>query len=127
MNNTEKKESIKEVLEMAKQNGYRSFENTREDASYGWVITPSNNILYIQKGDFGYGFNMSLQYVPSKNNGSGCRCNEKELFEIDINTLKQMEAEGLTFARKLKAELYNENQVLNYFVKYWDAKNIIEL
>lgn len=119
--------TVTKILEMAKENGYRSFESTREEADYGWMITPNNNILYIQKGDFGYGYNMSLQYAPSKQKGSGCRCNEDTISEITVETLKKMEMEGLKLAIKLKAKLYTENEVNEYFSKYWDTKNVKQL
>jgi len=123
---TEKKEFIREILLFAKENGYRAFENTRSDSAYGWIITPQNNIIYIQKGYF-WGYDMSLQYVPSRENGSGCSCNEESLTEIRLDILVDMENKGLNFARKLGAQLYSKSQVEKYFSNYWDKENIIEL
>lgn len=119
-------EAIRNVLMMAKDNGYRVFECVvRRGASYGWMITPSGNLLYIQTGHWGYGFDISLLYVHTVKNGSGCRCNEETLTSVDLDTLKAMENAGLAFAKQLKAQLYTERQVNEYFDDYWG--NVIEL
>lgn len=123
---TGKKEFIRNILLMAKENGYKAYECTRSDSAYGWIITPQNNIVYIQKGDF-FGCDMSLKYVPSRQTGTGCRCNEEPLTEINLAVLKGIEMEGLNFARRLGAKLYNKTQVENYFTNHWDKENIIEL
>ena len=115
---------IKEVLKMASNAGYRCFEVNSKFYYYGFMITPNNNILYIQAGDF-YGVNISLEYIPGPKTGGGCRCNVEALTTVTIETLQEMENEGLIFARKLKAKLYdNPDQWLE---NYWDRKNLIEV
>lgn len=112
------------MLNIAKKNGMKVFYTKRKNSCYGWIITKKDNVLYIQRGYFG-GYDFSLEYKPSENNGRGCRCNKESVFSITSETFEKMEVEGLNFAKELKANLYKTSE--EYFEKYWDKKNLIEL
>lgn len=121
MTKKEFREDLKGILSDLSQDGFNCFMTKRDDASYGYAITPSDNVLYIEH-DYFYGWNVSLQYKPSHKNGSGCRCNEEPLTEINSNVILEQEKECLNYARKLEANLYNSSE--EFFSKYWDKDNL---
>ena len=104
---------MNEIIEMLKKNGYtvyasKSRDNTlsHETTGYVFAVSPSDNILYIQRGYFG-GWEISLQYQPSKKNGSGCRTNDLQPYnDVTIEVMKEAERENLSYARQLHATLY---------------------
>ena len=116
---------ITKVLKMAAANGYKCYEHNDGYYHYGFLITPNNNILYIQGGDYGYGVRFSLQYKPSAKTGSGCSCNDDAITEVNIKTLEKLEKAGLNFARRLKATLYNTPD--EWLDNYWDRDNLKEV
>ena len=115
---------VNEVLKMAAANGYKCYMVNSNYYHYGFMITPNNNILYIQAGDF-WGVDIALQYKPGPKTGTGCRCNEESLNKVTLKTLQQMEKEGLKFARRLKAVFYKNPA--EWLENYWDRKNLIEV
>jgi len=124
MKKEQQREDLKNILSELSQEGFECFITKRNDSSYGYAITPNNNVLYIEC-DYFYGYNISLQYKPSKKNGSGCRCNEEPITEINSDIILQQEKSGLAFAWKLKADLYNSSE--EFFNKYWDKDNLEQL
>lgn len=95
-----------EILKIAKGNGCECYVTPGNDAyDYGYMIFPDGVVMYVQPGDF-WGYDFSISYIPSRETGTGCRCNEESLTTIDWDTLLEQKAEGLRFARKLKAKLY---------------------
>ena len=95
-----------EILKIAKGNGCECYVTPGNDAyDYGYMIFPDGVVMYVQPGDF-WGYDFSISYIPSRENGTGCRCNEESLTTVDWNTLLEQKAEGLRFARRLKAKLY---------------------
>jgi hypothetical protein len=121
------KEIIRTLLEYATTQGYKCYETKREFSAYGWLITPNGNILYVQPDDYCGGYRFSLKYKPRKDTGSGCSCNDEPLHRVTLGTLQQIEQAGLNFANELKATLYTEQEVENFFEKYWDKDNIKEV
>lgn len=120
------KKSIMQVLEFAKANGYKCYfvDAKRIMSAYGYMITPKGNVMYVQTGDFG-GWEFSIPYVPSREHGSGCMCLEEPVFEVDVETLRKAEEEGLAFAGRLKATQYaNAEQWLRC---YWDKDSLVEV
>jgi hypothetical protein len=125
------KEKIMEVLNIAKENGMKAYINTREDTSYGWIVTHNNNILYIAY-EYLNGYDVSLQYRPNRDSGSGCGCNPDmhyldKMPAIDYTDILRMEQSGLCFASKLGAPLYNDKEKEEYFTKNWDKNNIHQI
>lgn len=116
------------IVEELKKEGYKVYKIEPKyayDNAYYFVITPSDNILYVEKGYY-YGWKVALEYIPS-NCGTGCSCNKDDepVEEITLDNIKELEAEGLEFAKKLNAPMYkNSSQWLN---KYWDKDNLILL
>ena len=109
---------MKQAIETMTQAGYtvyatkgRDFIST-ERSREGWVfaITPSDNVLYIERGRLG-GWEISLQYRPSRENGSGCRANDMQPYaEITPAILEEAERENLEFAQQLRATLYESSE-----------------
>ena len=101
---------LKNVLQMAEENGYKCWQMEENciGSTWGLMVTPLDNVLYIQFGDWG-GFTFSLKYLPSAKNGSGCACLEDSVSTVDLETLKRAEMEGLRFARKLRATMYKDS------------------
>lgn len=102
----EKRLDIIKILKLAKENGCEVYITPAEsNYDYGYIFFPDDVIMYIQNGDF-WGWDFSIQYIPSRETGTGCRCNEESITSIDWDGLLKQKAEGLKFAQKLKARLY---------------------
>lgn len=81
--------------------GYKCYATSRGD--WGYIITPNDNVLYLQHNYFG-GWSFMLEYLPSRECGSGCQCLKDPVSDITEDTVKRAETEGLLFAQKLGAE-----------------------
>lgn len=98
---------IDKAIRIALANGYQVYlTDARPSFYFAHLITPDGNILVIQNGNFG-GLFPTFNYVPSKENGTGCACREEEIYDISLETLKELEEEGLAFAKRLGAKLYS--------------------
>lgn len=130
MNYQTKMEYKKELIEGMKglkKQGLKCYVK-RDTSCYGWIITPSNNILYVQICDLSYNWEYTLEYKPSRNCGSGCQCLDKNIInDLSLETVLKNEVAGVQFARSLGAKLYTEKEKEEYFIKNWDSKNIQEI
>lgn len=117
--NISAEEYLTVIFKNIKQHGYTGYINKNSD--YGFIITPHNNILYVQLYPAA-GWNFNLQYKPSKDNGTGCQCLEDCVPELTLSVIKQAEIEGLEFARKLKPEFYKSPE--QWFESYWNKNNL---
>lgn len=119
-------ESINEAInQVLKIEGYKIFRNP--ERNYFFVVTPSDNILYIENNYF-FGLNISLQYIPSQKTGSGCSCLDSSdgyTGELTKESLIRFENNGLNFARRLHANLYKSSN--DFFNNYWEKGKIIEI
>lgn len=88
------------------------------------MIFPDNTVMYIQNGDF-WGFDFSIEYKPSRETGTGCRCNDESICTIDWAELLTQKAEGLAFAKKLGAKLYYNAD--EWKSRQWNFDNLIKL
>ena len=120
----EQKKELGEILKELVKDGYKCYNQKREDSLYGYIITPSDNVLYIQY-DFLGGYKFSFNYIPTKNCGTGCQCLEKGVGKVTKEIVEQAEKEGFAFAIRLKANLYKNSE--QWFSKYWDKENLIEV
>ena len=103
----EQKKLIEEAIQEIKAiEGYTVMRNP--ERQYFFVITPKDNVLYVQHGEW-TGLDVSLQYRPGRETGRGCRCNDDPVYHFDEETLKRLEANGLAFAHKLKAKMFNSS------------------
>ncbi|WP_270324952.1 hypothetical protein [[Eubacterium] hominis] len=119
-------EQMKQELLRLKEYGYEIYAS--ENRYYNWffVVTPNKNILYIQKGDL-FGFNVSLEYIPSNEYGSGCACNDndEDVKYMDLQTIQELEKEGLELAHELGAQLYkNIEQAKKHIYKFEEFKKL---
>lgn len=105
------------------ENGYTAYGFEDGERTYAFIITPSDNVLYVEDG-LG-GINFAFEYVPSQNNGSCCQCLVKPVGVIDTETVMQAEQEGYLYARKLNATLYRSSK--QWLERYWDKKSLVEL
>ena len=124
--NNYREELVSSMQELSK-NGYRCFIR-KENPSYmyGFIITPNDNIIYIQRDSFDWmGWTFSLKYKPSQKNGSGCGCFENPVQEITLEIIQEAEKQGLMFARRLKATLYNNSE--EYIKKLWNKEEYEEI
>ena len=107
--------------------GFRCFI-LKENPSflYGFIITSSDNVLYIQRDAFKTrGWTLTLEYKPSKKNGTGCQCFDNPFETITKDIVLQAEQEGMLFAKKLDAELYeNSNEFIE---KLWNLSEFGEV
>jgi len=135
--NKQRRHDLAAVLQMAKANGCECYITKHESGyDYGYMIFSEalymgnfvfplpDVIMYIQNGDF-WGWDFSIEYIPSRENGTGCRCNEESVCSIDWNGLLQQKADGLAFARKLGAKLYRSAD--EWKAKKWNFEELIKL
>ena len=119
----ENAEKMKDVISMAKEKGLKVFVMARERASYGFIVTKRDNVIEFCKELGGYSF--YLKYVPSKENGQGCCCEDGPAPFLTPEVFEEMENAGLNFAYKLKARLYISSDC--FFNSYWDKENLVEV
>ena len=79
--------------------GFRCFLYDEDIYAWLYVITPNNSWLYIDNGDYS-GYNIYYEYKPSKDFGTGCRCNESPLYEITASVLNEAEQYGKNFGTR---------------------------
>ena len=94
-----------------------------------YIITPSDSWLYLDNADF-YGYNISYEYTPSIDCGSGCRYNEDNLTEVTIETLLKAEQYGKSFRCKNGRKwAYPKHYAsgIEAMRKSWCADRLIEL
>ena len=114
---------MKTAIEAMKKAGYTVYAAKHRDglssdtSTYVFAITPNDNVLYIQRGYFG-GWEISLQYQPSRENGRGCRANDRQPYdELTLAVLQEAERENLAFASDLRATLYKSSE--EWKRSYW--------
>ena len=120
---------VLEALKAAKNSGCKVYKVEKYD-SWGYIVTPNNNILVINKSQWGAGVTFSFEYIPSQSTGSGCACMEGDehdfgITEINPDTIANYENQGLQFARRLKAKFFNSPQ--EFFDRSYWKKELIEL
>lgn len=89
----------KELAEEIKPLGFRCFLYNEDTSAWLYVVTPNNSWLYVDNAEYS-GFNITYEYVPSKEFGTGCRCNENALYEITADTLFAAEQYGKTYGHR---------------------------
>jgi len=126
----ENREYLMEALTGLSASGYTCYITKKEDdgtppaqcfSPYGYIITPSKNILSVQTDYYG-GWNFTFMYLRTVANGVGCQCFEKAVGEVNLETVQKAEYEGSSFAYRLKAERYSSLKA--WLRGYWDADNL---
>ena len=122
---------IIEALQAAKKSGCKVYMQPNYE-TWGYIVTPRNNVLVVNRAQWGSGVTFSLGYVPSQKNGSGCACMDGDdhdfgINHIDAETIAHYENEGLKFARRLKATLFNSPQEFFDRQKLFWKNEFIEL
>ncbi len=125
------------ILKLAKSHGCECYVTPGDDAyDYGFIIFPKelikelnepcaiDTIMYIQNGDF-CGYDFTIEYIPSRENGTGCRCNEESVTSVDWNELLHQLKEGFEFASKLKAHMYVSAD--DFKTKHWGFDKMVKL
>lgn len=121
--NEQKIKNIEKVLTLAKEHGALKTIITRDNLTgkcWGWILTKNNNLLYVQNDHF-WGVTFTLEYLPSRENGSGCRASDR-ISPEDIK-IDKIEASGLNFARRLGARLFTEEQLKEKINKILQNEN----
>ena len=120
-----KRMGIVEILKLAKENGCESYITKADDAyDYGFMIFPDDTVMYIQNGDF-WGWDFTIEYIPSRQTGTGCRCNDESISAVDWNTLLELKADGLKFARRLGAKMYKSAD--EFKAKHWKFEDMVKI
>lgn len=118
----QKVEKIKKVLKLASDHDCLCFLYAKGTSTWGYILFPDKKtIMYVQNGYF-WGYDFSIQYIPSRQTGSGCSChgdNPDSIPESEITweKLVELKAEGLRFARELRARMYNDS--FSYIFNLW--------
>ena len=121
----EKRLGIINVLKLAKANGCECYITPAEsNYDYGYMIFPDGIVMYIQNGDF-LGWDFSIEYIPSRETGTGCFCNEESITSIDWNGLLEQKADGLKFAKELKARFYKSAD--EFKAKRWNFGKMVQI
>ena len=97
MNKEHEIEFYKELAKEIKPQGFRCFLYDEDTSVWLYVITPNNSWLYVDNGG---GFNITYKYEPSRDFGSGCRCNDDTLYEITVDTLTKAEQYGKSYGNR---------------------------
>lgn len=129
MKNNYREELINSMKELSKE-GFKCFIlKEKPGFMYGYIVTPSDNIIYVQRDSFAWrGWTFSFKYVPSQKTGNACQCLEEPVETITKDIILQAEKEGLQFARKLKATLYKSSE--EYFSNknhFWNPSEFEEI
>lgn len=119
MSKTEyRNELINSMRELSKYGYICRILNETPGFLYGYIITPSDNIIYVQRDSFEWrGWTFSLEYPPTSKNGTGCGCLEEPVNSITVEIMEQAEKEGLVFAKSLGAKLYKSSA--EWLKGYW--------
>lgn len=105
-----------EVLKEIKGYGLKVFIRTDARYAYGFIVTENDNVLYIEASYF-YGYDFSLRYIPTEENGRGYKINGDPITEISKSIIEQLESDGLDFAHGIKAPLYKNSE--EFFNELW--------
>lgn len=124
------KDTMINFLKMLSCNGYKVYLTDNSDklggTFYAHIITPLDNVMYMQKNDYNVGWDFSLEYIPSQKHGSGCEAKKQVAsYELTLDKMKEIEQEGLNFAFKLGAEKYKSSEA--WLNKYWGKDNLQEI
>jgi hypothetical protein len=118
-----REEMKQSMLELSK-NGYKCYMVDRDGFLYGFMVTPSDNVLYVQRNEWAYrGWDFAFEYVPSKENGTGCGCLEDPTPDMSIETVQRAEKEGNGFASRLHATRYKNSEA--WLKSYWKKEDLI--
>ncbi len=118
-----REEMRQSMLELSK-NGYKCYMVDRDGFLYGFMVTPSDNVLCVQRNVWAYrGWDFAFQYVPSQKTGSGCGCLEDPAPDMSIETVQRAEKEGSNFAYRLKAIRYKSSEA--WLKNYWKKEELI--
>jgi hypothetical protein len=124
----EYRQELINAMQELNKNGFKCFilKERQDGFMYGYVITPSDNVIYIQRDAYHWrGWTFSLKYKPGRDTGTGCQCLEEPVNNITVDIILQAEQEGLKFARKLKANLYKNSQ--EYKKNLWNKSEYEEV
>ncbi len=120
-----REEMRQSMLELSK-NGYKCYMVDRDGFLYGFMVTPSDNVLYVQRNEWAYrGWDFAFQYVPSQTTGSGCGCLEDPTPDMSIETVQRAEKEGNRFASRLHATRYKNSGA--WLKSYWKKEDLIQI
>ena len=123
MNKAAIQAELETILRNLVQSGYRCYSTTK--GAWGYIITPSDNVLSIQRDTYEFrGWTFSLAYVPG-GNGSGCMCLEEPVQTVTAETVRQAESEGLSFAKSFGAKLYASSSA--WHKNYWSKDCLQEI
>ena len=89
-------EFYKELAKEIKSQGFRWFLYDEDTSAWLYIITPNNSWLYVDYGEYG-GYNITYEYEPSRDFGSGCCYNDDALYEITADTLIKAEKYGKSY------------------------------
>ena len=92
-------EFYKELANEIKSQGFRCFLYDEDTSAWLYIITPNNSWLYVYNGEYG-GYNITYEYEPSRDFGSGCRYNDDALYEITADTLIKAEKYGKSYGHR---------------------------
>lgn len=115
-------EFYKELAEKIKKEGFRCFLYNEDRSAWLYIITPNNSWMYVDNSDFG-GFNLTYNYVPSRDFGSGCRCNEKALSDITSEDLLKAEQYGKSFGYRGWKNVRNRYDGRTHRENVWRSPN----
>ena len=142
MNNNEI-EFYKKLAEEIQPKGFRCFLYVKDAYAWLYIITPNNSWLYIDNAEYG-GYNIIYNYEPSKEFGSGCRYNDKPLYEITADILTKAEQYGKSYGHRRWMNVHNiydgkhhreniwkspKHYINGYksMLTHWNAKDLVEL
>ena len=116
-----------ELITQLKNEGYKVFGlKPKVERDYVFIYTPNNNLLFVSQDTFS-AYHISLQYKPSRKNGSGCSSREYWDSCKTVEDIKNAEIENSIFASTFKEKITKYKNFNEWYKSYWDKDNLIEL
>jgi hypothetical protein len=107
-------DNMKELIEY----GYKCYIS---DCSYGYIITPSDNVIYVQQNNNWQkekrnGWILAMKYYPSQ-----CWCFDNPIKKLTLEILQKAEQQGI---KRIKEEIKND-RIKGIFHTYIESGNEI--
>lgn len=125
-----KRERLTNELLKAKADGLRVFINKPDEYNYSnyGIMTDGESIVYVQFGECGsYNFVTSFEYVPSRENGSGCQTLESGYAYngLSMDVFVEAVEYGKNYVKKHGAKLYRNFE--HFFEDIFRKNHYVEL
>ena len=101
-----RREKIVDILTLAKSKGCDVYITPQgRDVAHGFMIFPNNTIMGVFEGNL-LGWDFSIEYVPSRENGNGCMCQADSITKVTWDVIQKLKETGTARAKELGETFY---------------------